>query len=172
MTPLGALSRGLVASAFGTLTMDLLLFSRYRRGGGDSSFGAWEFSSDVHGWEEAPAPAQVGKRFAEGVLRHPLPPERAGLVNNLVHWGFGMANGAQYALLAASRREPRIRYGLPFAVGVWSTGYAVLPALKVYKPIWEYETKTLARDLSAHLVYGLATATAFKLLARPAGGTA
>jgi hypothetical protein len=80
MTPLGASSRGLVASAFGTLTMDLWLFSRYRRGGGDSSFGAWEFSSDVHGWEEAPAPAQVGERFAEGVLRHPLPPERA--VNN------------------------------------------------------------------------------------------
>jgi hypothetical protein len=69
--------------------------------------------------------------------------------------------------VAGSLRNPRLRYGLPFAVGVWATGYAVLPALKVYKPIWEYDTKTLARDLSAHLVYGLTTAAAFKVPARP-----
>jgi hypothetical protein len=36
---------------------------------------------------------------------------------------------------------------------------------KLYKPIWEYDPKTLADDLSAHLVYGVGTATAFQLAA-------
>ena len=63
MTPLGALARGLVASAVGTLAMDTLLFSRYRRGGGTDRFPAWEFSAGVEKWDDAPAPAQVGKRL-------------------------------------------------------------------------------------------------------------
>jgi hypothetical protein len=35
---------------------------------------------------------------------------------------------------------------------------------RLYKPIWEYDAKTLAEDLTAHLVYGFATATAMRLL--------
>ena len=34
------------------------------------------------------------------------------------------------------------------------------------KPIWGYDVKTLAWDLSAHLVGGAGTGTAFWLLAR------
>jgi hypothetical protein len=40
----------------------------------------------------------------------------------------------------------------------------VLPLVKLYKPIWEYDRTTLAKDLSAHLVYGIGTAAAFRLL--------
>jgi len=40
----------------------------------------------------------------------------------------------------------------------------ILPATKLYEPIWKYDLKTLASDLSAHLVYGLATATGMRLL--------
>jgi hypothetical protein len=166
MKPMRALSRGLVASAVGTLAMDFLWFARYRRGGGDESFPAWEFSSGIESWDDAPAPAQAANRIVEALTGHTIPVEQAGLVNNVMHWGFGLANGAQYALLERFRREPRIRDGLPFALGVWATGYAVLPALGVYKPIWEYDTKTLAKDLSAHLVYGLGTAMAYKALSR------
>jgi hypothetical protein len=164
MTPLGALSRGLVAGALGTLAMDGLLFSRYRRGGGDVGFAAWESSAGLEKWDDAPAPAQVGKRLVEGLFDRPLPAERARLVNNVTHWAFGLASGAQYGLVAGSLRNPRLRYGLPFAVGVWATGYVVLPAAKLYRPIWEYDARTLARDLTAHLVYGLGTAAAFKAM--------
>ena len=55
--------------------------------------------------------------------------------------------------------------GLPFGAGVWATGYVILPAAKLYQPTWKYDLKTLANDLSAHLVYGLATATALRVLA-------
>ena len=47
---------------------------------------------------------------------------------------------------------------------VWANGYVVLPAAKLYEPIWKYDVKTLGNDLSAHLVYGLATAAAWRLL--------
>jgi hypothetical protein len=48
---------------------------------------------------------------------------------------------------------------------VWAGGYVVLPQLGVYKPIWKYDLETLGKDLSAHLVFGSATAAAFRLLA-------
>jgi hypothetical protein len=47
---------------------------------------------------------------------------------------------------------------------VWTGDYVVLPLMKIYKPIWRYDVRTLADDLSAHLVFGIATAAAFRLL--------
>ena len=90
-----------------------------------------------------------------------LPPQRARLVNNVTHWGFGILSGAGYGIVAGSLPRPRILYGLPFGAGVWAGGYVVLPAAKLYEPIWKYDVKTLGNDLSAHLVYGLATAAAW-----------
>ena len=58
------------------------------------------------------------------------------------------------------------RDGLPFGAGVWGSGYVVLPAMKLYEPIWKYDVKTLANDLSAHLVYGVATAAGMQALNR------
>ena len=57
-------------------------------------------------------------------------------------------------------------YGLPFGAAVWAAGYVVLPAAGLYEPIWKYDRVTLAKDLSAHLVYGLATAAALQALSR------
>jgi hypothetical protein len=159
----GALVRGLVAGAIGTAAMDALLYRRYRRSGGTSPFAGWELSSGLDGWDDAPAPAQVGKRLVEGVFEIELPPQRAKLVNNVTHWAFGMLNGAQYGLVAGSLPCPRISYGLPFGAVVWASGYVVLPAAKLYEPIWRYDVKTLGNDLSAHLVYGLVTAAAWRL---------
>ena len=166
ITPAGAIARGLVAGAIGTAAMDALLFSRYRRGGGEGSFGSWELSSGVTGWEDAPAPAHVGKRLVEGLFGVELPPSRASLVNNVTHWGYGILGGAQYGVAAASLPKSRIRHGLPFGASVWASGYVMLPAMKLYEPIWKYDARTLANDLSAHLVYGLATATGLRLLSR------
>jgi uncharacterized membrane protein YagU involved in acid resistance len=83
-----------------------------------------------------------------------------------MHWGYGILNGAPYGVIAGSLPTPRIRYGLAFGATVWAGDYVILPAAKLYKPIWDYDVKTLADDLSAHLVYGLATAAALRLLSR------
>jgi hypothetical protein len=164
MTPIGAVARGLAAGALGTMAMDVLWFSRYRRGGGDSGFAAWELSAGLSGWEHAPAPALVGKRLVEGLFARTIPASRAALVSNVTHWTYGMLGGAQYGMIAGSLRRPRVRYGVPFGSSVWATGYAVLPAAHLYKPIWQYDADALAKDLSAHLVYGLGTAAAFRLM--------
>jgi hypothetical protein len=46
----------------------------------------------------------------------------------------------------------------------------VLPKAGVYKPIWDYDPKTLWKDLSAHLAYGTGTATTFAVLTRDKPG--
>ena len=166
LTPVGAIARGLVAGAAGTAAMDALLFARYRHEGGRTGLQDWESSAGLASWDAAPAPAQVGRRLVEGLFDRELSPARARLVNNVTHWAYGMLGGAQYGIVAGSLARPRVSYGLPFGAAVWGSGYAILPAMKLYEPIWSYDRRTLARDLSAHLVYGLATASSLRLLAR------
>ena len=166
----GAAARGVAAAALGTLAMDLFLYRRHRRGGGESGFGAWESSAGLENWEDAPAPAKVGKRFVETVTRRELSPRWARSINNLTHWGYGVSAGAPFGVVAQAAGSEKLRYGIPFGAGVWASGYVTLPLLGVYRPIWEYDLDTLAKDLGAHLVYGVATAAALRVLsvrARP-----
>jgi hypothetical protein len=165
-TSFGAVTRGWLAGAVGTAAMDCLLYVRYRRRGGTERFLDWEFSAGLEDWENAPAPAQVGRRIAEGVLQIQLAPERARLVNNIMHWAYGLGWGAVYGIVAGSLRQPRVIYGLPFGSTVFLSDYVILPLAKLYKPLWEYDAHTLTDDYSAHLVYGVATSATFCLLAR------
>jgi hypothetical protein len=165
MTPLGALTRGVMAGAAGTLAMDALWFYRYKRGGGESGFVDWEFSVGLNDWSKASAPAQVGKRLYEAVFQRELSPRWAALTNNVMHWSYGIGWGGMYGLVAGSAQRPHIRWGVPFGALVWGADYVVLPLAGVYKPIWEYDLPTLWQDLSAHLVYGIGTAITFRKLA-------
>ena len=42
MSALGSMTRGVAASAVGTLAMDTWLYREYRHDGGDTAFAAWE----------------------------------------------------------------------------------------------------------------------------------
>ena len=159
-----AAARGVAASALGTLAMDLFLYRRYKRGGGERGFGAWESSTGLASWDDAPAPAKVGKRMVETVTRRELSPRWARTINNLTHWGYGISAGAPFGVAASALGSTKLRYGLPFGAGVWASGYVTLPLLGVYRPIWEYDLETLGKDLGAHLVYGIGTAPAFRVL--------
>jgi uncharacterized protein DUF1440 len=165
-TPAGAIARGLLAGVIGTAAMDAFLYARYKGDGGQSRFSDWELSNGLTSWEEAPAPAHVGKRLFEGLFQTELPATRAPLVSNVMHWGYGIANAAQYGVVAGSLPEQRVRYGVPFGAAVWASSYVILPLAKLYEPIWKYDGKTLANDLSAHLVYGVTTAAAMRQLSR------
>lgn len=165
VTPLGAVLRGALAGAVGTLAMDLLWYLRYRRGGGSSAFTSWEFSAGLTGWDDAPAPAQFGKRLIEGTFQTELSPQRARLVNNVMHWSTGVGWGAAFGLISGSVSIRFAWQALVFGPAVWLQSYAVLVPAKLYKPLWEYDVETLAKDLSAHLVYGLTAAQTFRVLA-------
>jgi hypothetical protein len=165
MTPLAAIVGGLLAGAIGTVSMDTVRYVKYRRGGGQDSPLAWEFGP-VDSWEQAPDPGQVTKRLIEGFTQREIPDRWAWLTSTLTHWAYGSAAGALYGVLAGSMRRPHALYGLPFGATVWISGYVVLPEAGLYKPIWDYDAKTLASDLSAHLAYGAGTGAAFWLFTR------
>jgi hypothetical protein len=169
MTPLGALFRGTTAGAVGIAAMDVLRYARYRRGGGTQGLVAWETSAGLSDWDGAPAPALAGKRLAEGVFGIELAPRWARLTNNLTHWGLGKLWGGGYGMVAGTTGDTRAWHGPALGTLVFGTSYVVLPLAKLYRPIWEYDAKTLAEDYSAHLVYGIATALAFRVLSSVGG---
>ena len=166
VSPLAAVTIGTVAGAVGTAAMDLVWYSRYRRGGGEQGPLAWETAQGVDTWDDAPAPGQVGRRLVEGFTQRPLPDSSARTATNVMHWLTGLVWGAQFGIVAGSRPTRRSALGLLWGPVVWLAGYLLLPLAKLYKPIWEYDDTTLAKDLSAHLVYGAATGLAFGALTR------
>jgi uncharacterized membrane protein YagU involved in acid resistance len=108
----------------------------------------------------------VARRVLEGFTQRKLPDRSAWLTSTIAHWAYGSAAGAAYAIVAGSLPAPHPRYGVPFGAAVFAGDYIALPAAGLYQPIWEYDAKTLAWDLSAHLAYGAGTGTAFWLLTR------
>jgi hypothetical protein len=164
-SPIGAIVRGLVAGGVGIVAFDAFNYALYRSGGGTDAPLSWEFSEGLESWDNAPAPAIIGKRVVEGVFQKELPPTKARTYNNVMHWGYGLIWGAQYAIIAASLRRRRLQ-GPLFGTMVWLSGYVVLPLARLYKPIWEYDAKVLGKDWAAHLVYGTTTAAAFGAMSR------
>jgi hypothetical protein len=118
-----------------------------------------------HRWADAPAPAQVAKEVADAAGQGSrLTREDVPLVTNAVHWLYGTAWGAVYAL--AARDANPVAGGLAFGTGVWAAAYAQLVPLGIYEPPWRQAPDELALDLSYHLVYGIAVAAAFSGLER------
>lgn len=165
---LGAAARGAAAGVIGTLAMDALWFRRHRRGGGGGSFAAWEVTRDVERWEHAPAPGQMGRKLIEGVTGRAVPVRRAAAISNAMHWAYGASWTAGFAVPSAalgSKRRP-VWHGPAFGALVWASDYVSLPLAGVYEPIWRYDAATLAKDLSAHLVFGTAADAALRGLSR------
>jgi hypothetical protein len=163
---LGAALWGAAAGALGTTAMDLVEFRRYRQAGGTERLLTWETSVGVKKWKEASAPGQFGKWVAEGLTGRELPDQWARSTTNLVHWATGLGWGAQFGLVAALSRRHRLALSVLLGPTAWLTGYVILPVAKVYKPIWDYDATTLAKDFTAHMAYGSVTAASFAVLAR------
>jgi hypothetical protein len=163
-----ALAGGAAAGGLGTLAMDLVWFRRSRAAGDDSTFGEWESTAGAEGFDEAGAPAEVGRRAAATVGVE-VPEQRAGEVNDAVHWLTGTGWGMGGAALAEAG-VPAPLAGVAAGVVAFGAAYAVLPAMGLYDPVWEYDGKTLAKDASAHLTYGAATGLGLTLLGSVLGG--
>jgi len=154
-----------LSGVMGTVCLDTAGYLGYRGTGGKKSPLEWEFAP-IDGWENASDPGKVAKREIEGFTQRELPDRWAWPISTAMHWGYGSSAAACYAILAGSLRKQSPLYGLPFGAVVWAMGYVILPQARIYKPIWEYDAKTLATDLSGHLAYGAGTGAAFWLFAK------
>lgn len=156
---------GAVAGVIGTLLMDGLWYRRYRRGGGEQDVVSWEFGPRPASWEEAPAPGRAGRALAKALLGLDLPVAWAGLVTNVMHWGYGPLWAAQFGAIAAGTAlRPGVVSGAGFGALVWASDYVTLPLLGVYEPIWRYKPSVLRDDLTAHLLYGTGTGLILRML--------
>jgi hypothetical protein len=124
-----------------------------------------EQAKEPRTWAEAPAPAQLAKRVSEGLFSRRVTKKQAPAVTAAMHWAYGTSLGALFGLVQSRARPPAALHGLAFGTAVWAWAYLMLPALKIYEPIWRYPPKTLAVDLSHHLVYGLSLAGAYAAIA-------
>jgi hypothetical protein len=157
------LAVGAVASAIGTAAMDLVQYPRYRREGGKESLRRWELAAGMTSWDEA---GQVGQKLEHFVTGRPPPDRWARTTTNLIHWATGIGWGLQYGALAGRTSGHLWIRGLALGPAVWLTGYVVLPLAGVYKPIWEYDARTLGEDLSDHFVFGVTTSVVFAAVTR------
>lgn len=151
LTPLGAVSRGLVAGAIGTAPHDrrsdrLLQGDRHR--------------AKLHG--------KVAKRIIEGVLKREVAEERTNVLNQGIHWLYGTLMGLPYGLAAGSRWRPPplLRSATAFGLAVWAAGRIELKAMQLAPPPWQDPPASLAIDVGFHQVYGLGAALAFRALNR------
>lgn len=154
--------RGATAGTAGTLAMDLLWWSRHRRAGGEDGFFAWEFAGDVRSFEEASAPGKVGQRAAS-LVGVELPGHRAATTTNLVHWLTGAGYGVAHALVHAGRGRATQR-GAATGLAAVATSYAAMGTLGFYEPVWRYDAATLAKDVSAHLLFGVTVGVTHAIL--------
>ena len=155
--------RGAVAGAAATVAMDLLLFRRYRAGGGTDAFRTWEFSTTATDFgDDAPAPACVGKRIADTVGVR-LDDSYVAPTNNVVHWLTGIGWGKFAGVVAVVLPLPPLAVGVATGVTAWGTSYAVLGKAGIYQPITAYDGPTLWKDLTAHLVFGATVGAALTL---------
>lgn len=161
---LGSVVRGAVAGAAGTAALDVCNYVMYRAQGGADDPISWEFSAGLERFEDAPAPAKAGRLLAQRAFGVELPDTKARLVNNLTHWGYGIMWAALLGAVTRDRPGGRGR-GPVFGSVVWASSYVTLPLLKLYKPIWQYDAMTLAKDLGPHLAYGTVTATVLGAIA-------
>lgn len=160
MTPLGAVARGLAAGLAGTAVMTVyqVAVQKLQSSGSDDS------QNGDQSWQDAPAPAQVGRRVLTGVFRQRVDEDKIPVLTHGVHWAYGTALGVLYGLAQGTLRAHPLRHGLAFGTGVWGLAYAQLVPMGVYEPPWKYPAKDLAVDWSYHAAYGIGVGAAFSAL--------
>jgi uncharacterized membrane protein YagU involved in acid resistance len=166
---LGALARGLAAGLVGTAVMTGYQTALSMKRGLSLKDAVAPDPPDH--WKDAPAPGQVGYRFLHGLFEKDVSPDHSTTITNVVHWLYGTGWGGLYGLAEASIGSTSLVAGSAFGSLVFANAYVALPAMGLYKPPWKYDTKTLGVDWSYHVVYGVATAAAFRALqSRPRWG--
>ena len=144
---LGALGRGMVAGAVGTVAMTL----------------SQRLEMSLTGRAGSQVPGQVGAHLVPG--KDPGSPADVTHLNSAVHWTHGIAMGAvRGALDIAGLNGPRASLA-HFAL-VWGGDAGLYRGLGIAELPWRWSAADLATDLTHKGVYAGVTGVAYDVLAR------
>ncbi len=134
-------------------------------------------SSKLYEWEDDQArkkedelrkdgdpPMQLAKRVSEDVLRLNLPEENKGKLAMGIHYGFGAMAGALFGTLAPRAPFLSAGFGTVYGTLFWLLGDELgMPVMGISKPSQDYPWQTHARAWAAHVGYGAAVVSTYKL---------
>jgi hypothetical protein len=145
--------RGVLGAAAGTACMSVLRMAARRAGLIDLT------------------PPQATKSHLARWTRQPATPAGHHLMDAGIHLAVGLGGGAVYGAFLGDRRRPRLLGGLLFGVGLWAIAFGVLaPWLGIGRSPRKATGAENAVNLTAHLIYGTATALVAGELAEQAHG--
>jgi hypothetical protein len=106
-SPLTYLIKGAVAGAVGTAVMSAAM----QRAPQLMERAGVALPKQRGGGAGQPPTAELAERVAEGVLHESIDEEAKAVTAEAVHWGYGAAWGAYYAVIQASFNFPRLLHG-------------------------------------------------------------
>ena len=151
------LMRGVVAGLIGTSFMTAVQ---------ELADGPESSPNEEPSWENASAPAKVARKAMLAAGFDP-PTSWIPFLTHAMHWGYGTTWGILYTLSRAGRSSGTLAEGVGIGGLVWAASYAELVPLGIYEPPWAYDAKTLGKDLSYHLAFGIGVVAAADALAPP-----
>ncbi len=157
-SPLAVVVKGALAGAAGTAVMSAFterapeLMDRFGMGSGEPPAPP----------EEPEAPSSPTDQLAERVTEGDLAADDLAVAGQAIHWGYGAAWGAYFAVVQSTFRPPSIMHGL--FLGGLMTGVAVklVPQLGLAPQPRSREQLIIAA--ASHGVYGVVTAVAYRVL--------
>lgn len=143
---LGALSRGMVAGAVGTIAMT----------------ASERLEMAVTGREASQVPGQVGAHLLPG--KDPDSPSDVARLNGPVHWAHGISMGALRGALDLAGLRGSQASVVHFAL-FWGGDAALYRALGLADVPWRWEPEELAADMLSKGVYAAVTGAVYDALA-------
>jgi hypothetical protein len=140
-----AIGRGLVAGAIGTAAMTVSSTVEQKLRKREAS--------------TAPADAAMKVLGIEGFCDDGA----KSRFSNAVHWSYGTAWGVPRALLDVAGIDGPVAT-IAHGAALWGSEQAMLPALGVAPPLWEWGAAEVAIDALHHAVYTVATSVAYEAL--------
>lgn len=123
------------------------------------------------GWERFPLePSQIVQRTEQrlGLARQVDESQHIGLTL-LLHFQYGTAMGALYALPAeAIPLSPALK-GMLFGLAIWAASYqGWLPVLRILPPATRYPARRVGLNIAAHIIWGATLGLLVHCLSRQA----
>jgi hypothetical protein len=113
------------------------------------------------------ATVKAAAKLSRNLFHHELSRREKKTAGPAMHYAFGALTGAAYGVLAELVPAVTWGAGAPFGTAVWlGADEIAVPAFGLSGPPWESPPTVHARALAAHLVYGLATEGARRLVRR------